>query len=699
MACHLFHERKYHPPIERRGATSIYIAILCPGEQTYLTGLSTQYSDGVAPVLSSFADSIFPPQHTLSKKIIPSAITPEPALRDQQCSLYLPVSSSSPPPPNVHMRTIVKHHVTGTRKCIRICVEGERRTTLEILWIKIMCPTTTRSNSHVSTASNPSSLHPEEDRARELLYLHKVFSIRGHPTVTGNSPCNNEGVDNAFDFTTVHFTSAFISSLPDQEDALSTLLTPNCSLSRLNQEDALSTLLIPDCSLRRRYHSNHCAFQTSEERPKHNLSRMFMTWRRRPCRVHTNHGVDLEEVNPHLRGGGVENHLGKTTPVHPTEIRTSISPSSEVEQLNTTSALANYATEAGSMNDVSFDKLLIHVELTWHRAKCKTAKNQFQTNLRIHKSAVSRRSAPKKSWGYCRYSFGVHATQFETHHYILFTTFVGHTVLHELIGIFREKSSFSSSMLSVNRTLNKLTLEGIGTDYLNILQASICVRHDHSIFLIEVIVNIPQMYGRTPYRDSNLDLSVISSLVYCESSGLDQPYGHRSGSPMTSLVLTDSSQLTYDSQHLVCGFSMAYFKTLPITHAGNIKTHPGKRDEGARSSVMRFAGPGKRGGGFTASYYPFGLYALCTDYSNGIGIGKVELEEVNPHLRGGRVENRLGKTPLSSPDRDLNLYLPVLGSRAPHDKIVSQLRHQGGHRTYSSPMASLVLTDSSQADF
>nr|CAD7577330.1 unnamed protein product [Timema californicum] len=47
--------------------------------------------------------------------------------------------------------------------------------------------------------------------------------------------------------------------------------------------------------------------------------------------------VELEEVNPHSRGGRVENHLGKTTPVHPTEIRTSISPSSAVE-LNTTSA-------------------------------------------------------------------------------------------------------------------------------------------------------------------------------------------------------------------------------------------------------------------------------------------------------------------------------------------------------------------------
>nr|CAD7571197.1 unnamed protein product [Timema californicum] len=35
----------------------------------------------------------------------------------------------------------------------------------------------------------------------------------------------------------------------------------------------------------------------------------------------------------------------KPPSVHPTEIRTSISPSSAVKQLNTTSALANYATE------------------------------------------------------------------------------------------------------------------------------------------------------------------------------------------------------------------------------------------------------------------------------------------------------------------------------------------------------------------
>nr|CAD7256013.1 unnamed protein product [Timema shepardi] len=41
--------------------------------------------------------------------------------------------------------------------------------------------------------------------------------------------------------------------------------------------------------------------------------------------------------------------------------------------------------------------------------------------------------------------------------------------------------------------------------------------------------------------------------------------------------------------------------------------------------------------------------------------------EVNPHLRGRRVENHLGKTTPSSPDRDSNLDLPVLSSRAQHD--------------------------------
>nr|CAD7575492.1 unnamed protein product [Timema californicum] len=59
-------------------------------------------------------------------------------------------------------------------------------------------------------------------------------------------------------------------------------------------------------------------------------------------------------------------------------------------------------------------------------------------------------------------------------------------------------------------------------------------------------------------------------------------------------------------------------------------------------------------------------------------IGKVELEEVNPNLRGGRVENHLGTPPPVHPTEIRNLDLPVLSSRAQHDKRVSQLRHRGG---------------------
>nr|CAD7199620.1 unnamed protein product [Timema douglasi] len=62
----------------------------------------------------------------------------------------------------------------------------------------------------------------------------------------------------------------------------------------------------------------------------------------------------------------------------------------------------------------------------------------------------------------------------------------------------------------------------------------------------------------------------------------------------------------------------------------------------------------------TASYYPFGLYALCTNYANGLGIGKVEIEEVNPHLRGGRVENHLGNTSTVHPTEIRTSISPFL---------------------------------------
>nr|CAD7603412.1 unnamed protein product [Timema genevievae] len=51
----------------------------------------------------------------------------------------------------------------------------------------------------------------------------------------------------------------------------------------------------------------------------------------------------------------------------------------------------------------------------------------------------------------------------------------------------------------------------------------------------------------------------------------------------------------------------------------------------------------------------------------GLELGRLNTEEVNPHLRGGRVENYLGNNHPSSPERDSNLYLTILGSIAQHE--------------------------------
>nr|CAD7394399.1 unnamed protein product [Timema cristinae] len=58
--------------------------------------------------------------------------------------------------------------------------------------------------------------------------------------------------------------------------------------------------------------------------------------------------VGIESQRTESKSSVLNTHLIILVQIHPTEIRTSISPSSAVE-LNTTSALANYATEAGQL--------------------------------------------------------------------------------------------------------------------------------------------------------------------------------------------------------------------------------------------------------------------------------------------------------------------------------------------------------------
>nr|CAD7263457.1 unnamed protein product [Timema shepardi] len=76
-------------------------------------------------------------------------------------------------------------------------------------------------------------------------------------------------------------------------------------------------------------------------------------------------GDDDNEVNPHLRGGRVENHLGKTTPSSPDRDSKPRSSRPQQPSFNTTSVLANYSTEA---DQVLFGSMAVH--LCHHLATC-----------------------------------------------------------------------------------------------------------------------------------------------------------------------------------------------------------------------------------------------------------------------------------------------------------------------------------------
>nr|CAD7404505.1 unnamed protein product [Timema poppensis] len=121
----------------------------------------------------------------------------------------------------------------------------------------------------------------------------------------------------------------------------------------------------PKISLTKNYHSiyaidmdlqnNNISFELDDIGKKY----LEMTPTQLKNGLRTNYSIDLTPITVLNIETELAIHLNaweKPPPVHPTEIRTPISPSSAVEQLNTTNALVNYATEANS-NDSFTAKL------------------------------------------------------------------------------------------------------------------------------------------------------------------------------------------------------------------------------------------------------------------------------------------------------------------------------------------------------
>ncbi|CAG2054852.1 unnamed protein product, partial [Timema podura] len=53
---------------------------------------------------------------------------------------------------------------------------------------------------------------------------------------------------------------------------------------------------------------------------------------------------------------------------------------------------------------------------------------------------------------------------------------------------------------------------------------------------------------------------------------------------------------------------------------------------------------------------------ICTSYDNVLMMRRLHLEELYPHMQGGRVEKHLGGTTLGTSDQDSNPNLPIIGS-------------------------------------
>nr|CAD7263952.1 unnamed protein product [Timema shepardi] len=369
----------------------------------------------------------------------------------------------------------------------------------------------------------------------------------------------------------------------------------------------------------------------------------------------------------------------KPPPVRPTEIRTSISPSSAVE-LNTTSALANYATEA--------DTRPAGMGGRTPYARRLGSRNRRSPRL-TREGAISARDQESRANPLTK---GAAHDDYRT------DSPATNRLSRELSSLFGASAHWFTKGRSRGRGAFRGTTTGPDqsntTDWITRKEVNPQLRGGR------VENHLGKTTPSSPDRDSNLDLPVLSSRAQHDKRV--SQLRHRGGSPMASLVLTDSSQLTSDSQHLaVSQHQRSHGVTVALFHPNDFQLFPNSRhtEQGNKIVEDHFSLTvqgniliwtcGNHQPSATAGRplrWPHGLRrylrnrlsadsekigvrfqsgalkaVLLYRHANA-GIGKVELEEVNPHLRGGRVENHLGKTTPSSPDRDSNLDLPVLSS-------------------------------------
>nr|CAD7399623.1 unnamed protein product [Timema poppensis] len=217
--------------------------------------------------------------------------------------------------------------------------------------------------------------------------------------------------------------------------------------------------------------------------------------------------------------------------------------------------------------------------------------------------------------------------------------------------------------------------------------------------------HLVKIHPRSPDRDSNLHLPILGSLAQHKTSALAN-YSTELAVSSGSASPTPPPHSSTSTLPATSSSTTAVTSSAPVARPGSPPTTPGAPPprccETGRPiytdpltgqtvcscqydllSYQRLASAGVGAAGIPAlSMYSAPYADGMAAYFPALGADQapfytatVELEEVNPHLRGGREKNpfRNHHHPLSLPDRDSNLDLPILSSRAQHDKRAAGL--------------------------
>nr|CAD7426096.1 unnamed protein product [Timema monikensis] len=241
------------------------------------------------------------------------------------------------------------------------------------------------------------------------------------------------------------------------------------------------------------------------------------------------------------------------------------------------------------------------------------------------------------------------------------------------------EKQFEKATLSISNQDSNLNLPIIGS---LVYCESSTFDHTATVFLALNAIGVPAYLWRdgvkpfrkntlnTPDQVSNLDLQIFGSPVQCESEALDRADTEE---PFTVIaarrpIVVSLVETAADLWELPSQISRIGKVELEEVNPHLLPHLRGGRVEKHLGKTT----PSSPDRDSNLDLPPSSAVELNTtstlaNYATEAGMGKVELEEVNLHLRGGRVENHLGKpfrTPPSSPDRDSDFDLPILSSRA-----------------------------------